>query len=320
MMKIRNHLWKKAKKTKDEHVWIEFRRVRNFVTSEMRHCKREYLEGVIHQAKKHPRKLWLEVNRLLGRQVQPHIQLLQTEDGKISDSQDTAEALNSFFIYHTQAMAANTSPRLARKDSAVPVQFTFKLVEERTVVELLSNVNMRKAMGCDGISARALKLAGTTLAPSLCGLFNQELHWLHPSVVCSTRNYTGSIPLWSVQPGTTLAPSLCGVFNQELHWLHSTRNYTGSIPLWCVQPGTTLAPSLCGLFNQELHWLHPSVVCSTRNYTGSIPLWSVQPGTTLAPSLCGLFNQELHWLHPSVVCSTRVLHLLPYLGNGKVPM
>ena len=152
------------------------------------------------------------------------------------------------------------------------------------MVELLSNVNMRKAMGCDGISARALKLAGTTLAPSLCGVLNQELHWLHPSVVCSTRNYTGSIPLW------------------------------------CAQPGTTLAPSLCGVFNQELHWLHPSVVCSTRNYTGSIPLWCVQPGTTLAPSLCGVFNQELHWLHPSVVCSTRVLHLLPYLGNGKVPM
>ena len=71
---------------------------------------------------------WLEVNRLLGRQVRPHIQLLQTEDGEILDSQDIAEALNSFFIYRTQAVAANTSPRLAQKDSAVPVQFTFKPV------------------------------------------------------------------------------------------------------------------------------------------------------------------------------------------------
>ena len=56
-----------------------------------------------------------------------------------------------------------------------PVQFTFKPVEERTVAELLSNVNKRKSNGCDGISARALKLAGTTLAPSLCGLFNQSI-------------------------------------------------------------------------------------------------------------------------------------------------
>ena len=108
MMKIRNDLWKKAKQIKDEHVWIEFRRVRNFVTSEMRCCKSEYLEGVIHQAKKHPRKLWLEVNRLLGRQVRPHIQLLQTKDGEISDSQDIAEVLNCFFTYRTQAMSANT--------------------------------------------------------------------------------------------------------------------------------------------------------------------------------------------------------------------
>ena len=130
-MKIRNDLWKKAKQIKDEHVWIEFRRVRNFVTSEMRRCKSEYLEGVIHQAKKHPRKLWLEVNRLLGRQVRPHIQLLQTKDGEISDSQDIAEVLNCFFTYRTQAMSANTPPRQTQKDSAVPVQFTFKLVEEK---------------------------------------------------------------------------------------------------------------------------------------------------------------------------------------------
>ena len=121
MMKIRNHLWKNAKQTKDKHVWIEFRRVRNFVTSEMRRCKREYLESAINQAKKHPRKLWLEVNKLLGRQVRPHIQLLQTEEGEISDSQDIAEALNHFFTYRTQAMSANTSPRQAQKDSAVPV-------------------------------------------------------------------------------------------------------------------------------------------------------------------------------------------------------
>ena len=72
-------------------------------------------------------------------------------------------------------MSANIPPRQARKDSAVPVQFTFKPVEEKTVAELLSSVNVRKATGCDGISARALKLAGTTLAPSLCGLFNQSI-------------------------------------------------------------------------------------------------------------------------------------------------
>ena len=47
--------------------------------------------------------------------------------------------------------------------------------DDETVAELLSNINKRKATGCDGISARALKLAGTTLAPSLCGLFNQSI-------------------------------------------------------------------------------------------------------------------------------------------------
>ena len=55
---------------------------------------KENILRVLHQAKKHPRKLCLEVNRLLGRQVRPHIQLLQTKDGEISDSWDIAEAAN----------------------------------------------------------------------------------------------------------------------------------------------------------------------------------------------------------------------------------
>ena len=51
MMIARNHLWKKAKKTKDEHAWVEFKIVRNFVTGEIRRRKSDYLEGIIHQAK-----------------------------------------------------------------------------------------------------------------------------------------------------------------------------------------------------------------------------------------------------------------------------
>ena len=104
-----------------------------------------------------------------------HIQLLQTEDGEISDSQDIGETFHHFFTYRTQAVAGNPPPRQAWKDSAIPVQFTFKPVEERIVAELLSNINMRKATGCDEVSATALKLAVTTLAPSLCGLFNQSI-------------------------------------------------------------------------------------------------------------------------------------------------
>ena len=69
-------------------------------------------------------------------------------------------------------MVANAPPRQELAD-ATPVQFAFKPVEESLVAELLSNVNTRKTTGCDGISAKALKLAASALAPSLCDMFNE---------------------------------------------------------------------------------------------------------------------------------------------------
>jgi len=58
LVKERNHLWKKARRTKDENVWVEFRLVRNYVTAELRRSKRAYLEGVVWQYRRQPKKLW----------------------------------------------------------------------------------------------------------------------------------------------------------------------------------------------------------------------------------------------------------------------
>jgi len=63
LVKERNHLWKKARRTKDENVWVEFRMVRNYVTAELRRSKRAYFEGVVWQSRRQPKKLWTEMNK-----------------------------------------------------------------------------------------------------------------------------------------------------------------------------------------------------------------------------------------------------------------
>ena len=44
MIRVRNQQWKKAKRTKDEQTWIGNRMVRNYVTTQLRKSKQEYLE------------------------------------------------------------------------------------------------------------------------------------------------------------------------------------------------------------------------------------------------------------------------------------
>ena len=47
--------------------WLEFRLTRNYVTAEIRLCKRAYLEDMLKLTRKQPRRLWSELNRVVDR-------------------------------------------------------------------------------------------------------------------------------------------------------------------------------------------------------------------------------------------------------------
>ena len=61
-------------------------------------------------------------------------------------------------------------------------KFALTPIDESTVIDLLRKLDVSKAMGCDNIQARALKLAAVAIARPLCSPFNMSLQ-------------TGQIPL-----------------------------------------------------------------------------------------------------------------------------
>ena len=52
LIRVRNQQWKKAKRTKDEQAWIEYRMVRNYATMQLRKSKQEYLESIVRQSRR----------------------------------------------------------------------------------------------------------------------------------------------------------------------------------------------------------------------------------------------------------------------------
>ena len=51
----------------------------------------------------------------------------------------------------------------------------FTEIDEETVLQHLTNLNVRKAIGADGISAKLLRMAAPGIATSLTKLFNYSL-------------------------------------------------------------------------------------------------------------------------------------------------
>ena len=80
--------------------------MRNYVTTQLRKSKQEYLESIVRQSRKQPKKLWTEISKMLGQCGRPSIQLLWTEKGELTDCSDVARAMNTFFIERIEHMAA----------------------------------------------------------------------------------------------------------------------------------------------------------------------------------------------------------------------
>ena len=153
--------------------------VRNYVTTQLRKSKQEYLKSIVCQSRKQPKKLWTEIGKMLGQCGRPSIRLLRMEKGDITGCCDVARAINTFFIERIEHMAACNDDEAGQpiqdEQTIMVPQFNFTPVNESTVIDLLRNLDVRKATGCDKIQARALKLTAAAIARPLHCRFNLSL-------------------------------------------------------------------------------------------------------------------------------------------------
>lgn len=181
LMRKRNFYLRKAQSSKgDEESWVRYKHLRDKVKEELRIQRSSYFHTVIESSKGNGRKKWEAVNQLLGTKYKRNIDIIYNGEEEISSSLEIARAFNGFFASSVGLVGCGgydilrscSSESVLNRDIT---QFKLRPIEESEVHELLLGLQMNKATGIDGISARILKQCADGIAGSLALLFNSSL-------------------------------------------------------------------------------------------------------------------------------------------------
>ena len=140
----------------------------NRVVTQLRNAKSSYFKNL--NPKSNSKKFWSAVKYL--NKKHNSIPVLNHGSMTANTNEEKAEMLNSFFSTCFNPTFPPLSP------SNVPTACTCDnssidnlLCTEEEVYGLLSSLDVSKASGPDGISARMLKMTAECIAPSVCKLF-----------------------------------------------------------------------------------------------------------------------------------------------------
>lgn len=167
-------MYRKYIRTKDRDVWSAFKRLRNLTTTRLREAKKAHYCAICSNTNQ-PRKAWIELKNLMGKHHHKEsIQSILTTDGEVTDDVEKAEAFNKYF---TDLFAGGTTFRQQKHREAVHTEavFQFRSVTAEDTQKVLKSLDVNKATGLDGITAKCVHVAAPAIAGSLSHLFNLSL-------------------------------------------------------------------------------------------------------------------------------------------------
>ena len=179
-MHRRDLIKKKAISSNDHDMWEQFKRARNQANNAIKQAKKRYFSDNLKTSKGNPRKTWNLINELTSRNTSKSSNILeiQVDNRTISTPGDMAEAFNDHFTNIGQVLAqevpaAEVNPEfyLSHTDKA----FCLKTPSLDVVINLLRNIDEKKATGLDMIPSKLLKMAASIVAPSLTAIFTKSI-------------------------------------------------------------------------------------------------------------------------------------------------
>ena len=94
LMRARNYHCTKARKSKRAEDWMQYRKLRNLVTRELKKAKLKFLKMCPGQSTK---KVWKELNRVLGRRSRHNIAAIRTPNSRVTSQQGVMVELSRHF-------------------------------------------------------------------------------------------------------------------------------------------------------------------------------------------------------------------------------
>ena len=174
LIKKKNHLFRKARSTKDPSVEKQYSSTRNKVVAKLRKAKQDYFQ---HLNPANCKEFWKTVKYInKGQNSIPVLTDIGSDDQEVANTNaDKANALNKFFSrcfnYAFPPLSTGECEELAT-ENVCPDDL---LCTEEEIFDYLSSLDTTKANGPDGISAKMLKESSPAITSSLTKLFNTSI-------------------------------------------------------------------------------------------------------------------------------------------------
>ena len=222
-IKKKHQARRKAEKTGSDDDVLYYKKLKNRLKHLVREAKLSYVQKLIVEAKNDPRLsggLWSGINNVMGH---------YRRKNSAMDVSLSSESLNDYF--RSAAVTDNHQPASTFNSldfGAVDESpFRFCTIDQSRVSFLLKNLDEKKSVGPDGLSARFLKEVSDEIVDPLTKLYNKSLQtgvfpneWKHCNVTPVHKGGASDIP-GNYRP-ISVVPVVAKVLEKIVaHQLHS---------------------------------------------------------------------------------------------------
>ena len=172
LMRKRDRLYIRYKKTLNENAYSEYKHYRNIVVSEVRKAKMEFdanIDNKICNGSISKSCWWKVCKSSLGMSKLSSGGPLNANGVLVTDDNCKANILNDFFVSQSKLVVTSTPPEL---EPTGTFHISSIITQPEDIYKILSQLDTSKACGPDGIGNKLLKEAAVPLAQPLSELFN----------------------------------------------------------------------------------------------------------------------------------------------------
>ena len=176
LIRSRDRLKAKAKKSDSTPHWENYKKARNDVTSAVRKAKRNYITKKINSAKDSSKEIWDSLKYLTPNKKNSRPINSLTINDLPTRGKELANAFNDFFINIGRSVQKECSKLSSNEYSKkVNSNFSFKNVSVTDVMKLLIALPCDKATGPDGVPAKVIPSIAHIIATPLTHVINCSL-------------------------------------------------------------------------------------------------------------------------------------------------
>ena len=177
LIKKKETVRRKLKLHPSESLKVKFQTLRSQVKRAIRESRDEFFESANIEFKINPKRLWSVLKtRPKSRNIPQSVSMATGNLRATADTpEEIADIFNNYFTSVFSVLQEDKVDNGAGKFPAAEPPFSDIVLHIGEVEAVLKSLDPNKATGPDEIPARILKETATTIAPSLCKLFNRSL-------------------------------------------------------------------------------------------------------------------------------------------------